>query len=197
MDDQYKTRQTLIQRLQDNQDEPSWEDFLRIYRPYIYAIIRNMNIPEHDLDDIVQQVMIKLWKYIQSYSFENRFRYWLSRVTKNCVKDYIQKRMKDAEQLEEVAKDERLAYLSAIALPDIDRIAEREWGIYLSNLALERISEYFSGRAIEVFRMSLKGIDDHEIAEKMELKINSVYRLKSRVKARMVQEIELIRDGLE
>ncbi|VGO18850.1 hypothetical protein SCARR_00903 [Pontiella sulfatireligans] len=187
----------MIERLQGNQDEQSWEDFLRIYRPYIHAIIRNMNIPEHEVDDIVQQVMLKLWKYIKSYSFEKRFRNWLSSVTANCVRDYINTKVKAAERLEEMSHDHRLSYLSAVRMPEIDRIAEREWGLYLTNLALERVGDLFSGKAMQVFMMSLEGMGAEEIARKMELKENSVYRLKNRVKVRLALEIEQLRSELE
>lgn len=197
MDDQYNTRQTLIQRLKESHDEQSWEEFLRIYRPYILAVIRNMNIPEGDVDDIVQQVMIKLWKYIQTYSKDKRFRSWLSSVTANCVKDHLRKRMRDAERIKEASENERLYYLRSVDLPEIERIAEKEWGIYLTNLALERIEDLFAGQAIQVFLLSLEGVPVEEIARRTQLKENSVYRLKNRVKKRLVLEIEQLRQELE
>ena len=197
MNDHYKTRQTLIQRMKAGRDDKSWDEFLQIYRPYIYTVIRNMNIASHDADDLVQQVMLKLWKHIQTYNEEKRFRSWLSSITANCVKDFIRKSAQNAERLEEAAKDERLSYLYAIPLPDIDRIAEREWGIYITNLALERVGELFSGKAIQVFMKSLQGVSVEQIAQQMELKENSVYRLKNRVKERLTQEIEQLRQELE
>ena len=130
MDDQYKTRQTLIQRMQETQDEQSWEEFLQAYQPYIQAIVRNMKISEHDADDIVQQVMLKVWKNIATIENDpnKRFRSWLSTVTANCVKDFVRKRKLDAARLEKAAQDSTLAYLDAIRLPDIEDIAERRWG---------------------------------------------------------------------
>lgn len=199
MSDQYQTRQTLIQRLKDGQDEQSWEEFLRIYRPYVYTVIRNMNISEDDADDIVQQVLLKVWKNVGEIDADpnKRFRTWLSRIAKNCVKDFIRKRVRDAERLEKVGRDETHAYLNDIRLPDIDRIAEKEWGIHIFNLAMERIEGLFTGKAMQVFTLSLEGMDVAEIAAKMDLKENSVYRLKNRVKDRIAQEIEVLREELE
>lgn len=195
--DQYNTRQTLIQRLQEDQSEQSWDEFLLIYRPYIYAIIRNMNIPAHEADDIVQEVMLRLWKYIKSYSPEKRFRNWLSRITANCVRKSIGKKCRDIDRLEEMSNDARLSYLSSVRMPDLDQIAEEEWGIYLTNMALERVRLLFSGKAIQVFMLSAEGIAADEIAKKMNLKENSVYRLKNRVKVRLASEIEQLRSELE
>lgn len=199
MNDQYKTRQTLIQRVKDNQDERSWEEFLHTYQPYIRAIVRNMNITEHDAEDIVQQVMLKVWKKIGE--LENnpnkRFRSWLSTTTANCVKDFMRKCKSDTARLEKASRDETLSYINSIRLPEIEEIAERHWGIHIFNLAMERIEGLFSGKAIQVFLFSLEGLAVNEIAQKLELKENSVYRLKNRVKDRLALEIHQLRKELE
>jgi RNA polymerase sigma factor (sigma-70 family) len=197
--DQYQTRATLIQRVQNQQDEQSWEEFVRVYRRYIYAIIRSMNISEHDTEDILQQVLINLWNSLpkMDYNKINRFRSWLSTVTKNCVTDFIRKRTREAKRLEKAGKDTTLTYLKAIRLPEINDIAEREWEIHLTNLALENIEPLFSGKAVDAFRLTLKGKAVDEIARELDLKENSVYRLKNRVKERLIQEIRHLRDELE
>lgn len=198
-EDQYQTRATLIQRVQNQQDEQSWEEFVRVYRRYIYAIIRSMNISEHDTEDILQQVLINLWNSLPKMDYEkiNRFRSWLSTVTKNCVTDFIRKRTREANRLEKAGKDDTLMYLKAIRLPEIDDIAEREWEIHLTNMALENIEPLFSGKAVDAFRLTLQGRGVEEIAKELDLKENSVYRLKNRVKERLIQEIRHLRDELE
>ncbi|MCF7847594.1 MAG: sigma-70 family RNA polymerase sigma factor [Kiritimatiellales bacterium] len=199
MEDQYSTRATLIQRVQNRHDDKSWEEFVRVYRRYIYAIIRSMNISEHDTEDILQQVLLNLWNSLpkMDYARINRFRSWLSTVTKNCVTDFIRKRARDAQRLEKAARDETLIYLRTIRLPEIGKIAEHEWEIHLTNLALANIAPFFSGKAVEVFRMSLKGRSVEEISQELGLKENSVYRLKNRVKDRLIQEIMHLREDLE
>ena len=199
MDDQYKTRKTLIQRMQDGHDEQSWEDFIRTYRPYIHAIIRSMNISDFDADDIVQQIMLKIWKNIGEVDLEQRqlFRGWLRTVTKNSVKDFIRKRTLDAKRLEKAQQEEARSYLNSIRLPDIEKIADQEWGAHVFNLAMERIDGVFSGKAMQVFQLSMEGVSVEEIARKMDLKENSVYRLRNRVKVQLAQEVELLRAELE
>jgi RNA polymerase sigma factor (sigma-70 family) len=199
MDDQYNTRATLIQRVQNQQDDESWEEFIRVYRRYIYAIIRSMNISEHDTEDILQQVLINLWNGLPKMDYQKikRFRSWLSTVTKNCVTDFIRKRTREANRLEKAGKDDTLSYLKTIRLPEIDSIAEREWEIHLTNLALENIEPLFSGKAVDAFRLSLAGRSVEDIAAELDLKENSVYRLKNRVKERLILEIRHLRETLE
>ena len=91
----------------------------------------------------------------------------------------------------------RLLSHPTIKVPAIEHIAEREWEIHLKNMALENIEPLFSGKAVEVFKLSLTGMSVEEIASKLELKENSVYRLKNRVKERLIQEIIHLREELE
>lgn len=197
--DEYNTRRTLICRIQDRDDDKAWEEFFQIYRRYIYAIIRNMNISEADADDLVQTVLIKLMDNCSKKDLGEirRFRSWLSTMTRNCVIDFIRKRSAEVERFGIAVKEDAMAYLKDIRLPDIEQIAEREWGVHLANMALENIKPLFSGKAIKVFQLNLDGMEISKIAQKMNLKENSVYRLRNRVKARLITEIEELRKDLE
>lgn len=153
MNDPYKTRQTLIQRVKESPDERSWEEFISTYQPYIKAIVRNMNIVEHDAEDIVQQVMLKVWKNIGELENDpnKRFRSWLGTITANCVRGFIRKRRSDTARLEKASRDETLSYIDSIRLPEIDRIAEQRWGVHIFNLALDRIERLFQVRRFRFF----------------------------------------------
>jgi RNA polymerase sigma factor (sigma-70 family) len=199
MSEQYQTRQTLIQRIQKDHDEESWDDFVRIYRPYIYAIIRNMNVSADDVDDLVQQVCLKVWKNISGMDLtaSHRFRSWLSSVAINCTRDYFRKAARDAARVEKAVEDESVDYLRAVDRPDIERIAQREWEIHLTNRAMENIEPLFTPQTVEVFLLSLEGMSAKAIAEKMGLQLNAVYYQKNRFKRRLVQEIAHLRQELE
>jgi RNA polymerase sigma factor (sigma-70 family) len=199
MKDPYRTRQTLIERVKNQHDEQSWEEFVRVYQDYIYTVIRRMGISEHDADDLRQQVLLKLWNNLPTLDFNQikRFRSVLSTVTKHCVIDFCRKRNSDAKRLEKVGKDETLAYLNRISLAEIDTIAEREWEVHLTNLAIEKVEPLFSGQEVKVFRLSLSGLGIEKIAKEVGLKENSVYRLRNRVKVRLIQEIAQLREELE
>ena len=69
MSENFNTRKTLIQNIKDQHDTKSWEDFVFYYNRYIYAIISNMNMRHHDAEDIVQRVLLKLWKKLPEFEF--------------------------------------------------------------------------------------------------------------------------------
>ncbi len=199
MTDSYNTRRTLIERVKNQHDENSWEEFVKVYQDYIYAIIRKMGINEHDADDLLQQVLLNLWNMLPGLDFDGikRFRSVLSNVTRHRVIDFMRKRGNEAKRLDKASKDETLRYLNQLNLSEIDAIADREWEVHLTNLAIEKVAPRFSGQAVNIFRMSLKGLDVKEIANEVGLKENSVYRLRNRVKACLIEEIAQLREDLE
>ena len=58
----YLTRITLLQKIQRRHDEHAWKEFFSIYRNFVYSVISRMNVPEDDVNDLTQEVFLKLWK---------------------------------------------------------------------------------------------------------------------------------------
>lgn len=196
--DPYATRRTLIARVQDQQNERAWEEFIDVYKRYVYAVIRNMNISEADAADIHQKIMIKLWKLLPTLDISKiySFRSYLSTITKNEVLQFIRSRKRRVAREEKAAGDSTLTYLDNIRLPELNKIAEREWRIHLTNLALKTIEPLFSENAIEVFRLSIRGLSTDDVAEKTGLSVSTVNTLKSRVKTRFNTELEFLKQDL-
>jgi len=194
----YDTRQTLIQRVKNQYDDSSWKEFAEIYRGYIYTVIRNMGIVESDREELVQQTLIKLWKKLPDIDCEHsgKFRNWLSTLTKNCVIDFIRKRKRESALQEQAASEKSIADLNT-TLPNIDHVTATAWRQHLTSLALDNIEPFFSGKAVKVFRLSLQGMDVPQIAKELNIQEASVYRLKTRVKSRLIEEVQRLRNELE
>ncbi|EDM25555.1 probable extracytoplasmic function alternative sigma factor [Lentisphaera araneosa HTCC2155] len=191
-----QTRQTLIARLRDQHDEESWETFAQIYRRYIYVVIRRMNLSHSEAEDLVQEILFKVWNKLPELNYnphKARFRTWLSTVIKNHVISYIRSSQSHSNKLSKAAEEMNETYSDH----EIDEIIRKEWENYISNMAMERIKKSFPGQALKVFEMSLEGKSVAEIAETLNLKENSVYKSKNRVKARLIEEISLLRSDLE
>ena len=63
------TRMTLIQRVKNNLDETSWEDFTETYTPYIMAILHRSGIPHNQVEDLCQDILLKIWKSIGNFDY--------------------------------------------------------------------------------------------------------------------------------
>ncbi len=192
------TRKTLIERVKDQYNEAAWEEFAGIYSRYIYAVIRNMNISQQDTEEIHQKVMIRLWEKLPEMKTDEirRFRSYLAMVAKNEVKQFVRARTRQQDRENKAASDASLNYLQSIRLPDIDTIAEKEWQIHLTHLAMKKIEPCFSTKTMEVFRLSLEGVEREEIARRTGIALDSINTLKARVKFRFFAEIQQLREDL-
>jgi len=186
-DDKYVTRKTLLMRAKNRNDQDAWEEFVEVYRRFIYHVLNRMNVNENDFDDMVQEVLIRLWEKLGSYDPEKaRFRSWLSFVIRNIVINSFRKKNLHVEKLEQFS--DSLSTKSSKS--EVEKMIEREWKMHVSNMALATIKELFSGKAVQVFEMSLQGLDNAQISVQLGIGQNSVKVLKSRVKSRYMAEVQ-------
>lgn len=167
MSKEYNTRQTLLCKLIDSNDEKSWDDFVKYYEGYIYVVICNFNVDEDTAEDLLQDVLLKIWKSLPKYEYrkgECTFRTWLCLVIKSIVFNHFRKRS-TKNQNQNISHEELLNNLESITEPEIDKIAELEWKSYISSMAWENIKSEFNASTIEVFELSLEQDDNALIAK--------------------------------
>ena len=114
-DFQWNTGQTMLLRLRDKHDDDSWEEFVSYYKQYIYNIVRYMKLNHHDATEIVQLVIIKLWKKLPTFKYDEhrgRFRNWLHTVTANQVKDFLRKKGAALSHLPDPEKKKEESYFN-------------------------------------------------------------------------------------
>jgi RNA polymerase sigma-70 factor (ECF subfamily) len=81
--------------------------------------------------------------------------------------------------------------------PDIEEIIESEWRKHLIALVMERLHASFSGKAMDVFTMTLDGKSVDDIASALDLTKDSVYVLRNRVQSHFRTEARQLRSNLE
>ena len=185
----WETRKTLLERVRDRYDENSWDDFIRYYKPFIYQVVKNMKLNHHECEDLSQVVLLKLWKSLPDFQYDEkkgRFRGWLCRVTGNTVKSYFVKRNREISG--EVPQQ--------VNFPEVEEITEREWKVYISNLAWENLENDLAPRAKEVFLRIIKGESTADVAESMSISGSSVYVYKKRIQDRLIKEINRLEKEL-
>lgn len=195
MAEEHKTRYTLLQRALDTSDEDAWEELVAHYRRFILYLLHRLNVNESDVEDIAQQVLIRLLKELPNYNREKgRFHAWLTSIIRNASIDYFrrsQSRQRKLDGLREESAD------SVFKQPEIEKRIEREWAAYITNEAMERVKAVFQGEAIHAFELGLEGMSASQIAEETGLTPGSVYVLRQRVKKRLYLEVLEITADLE
>lgn len=183
-------------RARNSDDSQAWEEFVQYYKRFIYHVLHRMNVSASEFDDLVQNILVKLWKSIKSYdSTKGRFRTWLGVVVRNAVYDQFTETKRQRKLMEQEL--ELMRKLEEQPASEIEQRIEQEWAQYVTNLAMERIQKLFSEEAVKSFTMSVDGISAKEIAAELQISPDSVYTLKSRVKSRFIKEIKAVINELE
>ena len=191
----WNTQQTLIQRAQNPDDNQAWDDFVSYYKSFIRMVLYKSNISINDTDDLIQAILIRIWKGLPNYEYKKeqaRFRTWLSTIIRNCIISHITKSKKKGEKVELIEEQ-----VEKISESEIENIINSEWLDYVSSIAMEKVKEVFSGNAIEVFRLSLEEKSAKEIAAELKITEESVFVLRSRVKSKLKKEISKLRQLIE
>ncbi|MBL6922719.1 MAG: sigma-70 family RNA polymerase sigma factor [Akkermansiaceae bacterium] len=191
--EQWKTRQTLIGRARDPNDGKAWDEFTDYYAGFIRMVLMQLRAPTDDLEDLSQAILVKLWKNLSTVELDRdhaRFRTWLGTVIRNTFYTHC-------SQSASRKRRETKAAVADLVPPDIEDIIESEWRKHIIALVIERLNASFSGRAMEVFTMTLDGKSVDEIASELELTKDSVYVLRNRVQSRFRKEARQLRTYLE
>jgi RNA polymerase sigma-70 factor (ECF subfamily) len=196
LEEAWLTRKTLIMRARDKSDEHAWDDFVNYYKDFIQMVLAKMGLSGSECDDLTQETLISLWEKLPELNYNKekaKFRTWLSRVIKNKAIDYFRK-ISTQNKLKQNYSKEQEAQLES---DETDEMIQQEWEIHLIKLALNRISSRFSENSLKTFELAMEGLDDHEIAKKLNQQPNTINKLKNRIKKRLIQEVESLTQELE
>lgn len=196
----YSTRLTLLEKIKNSHDEQSWEDFVHFYRHFIYSIIRKSHLPAEECEDLSQVVLLRLWQALPKFDYDQEkggFRYWLYRVTQNVVNSELKKQISRKEKFEQNYLPDALMDSESKRQSDVEVWIESEWRIHISNLAYQNVLPQLSDKARRAFEMFLDDVPVEEIAQEIDIKVNSVYIYKNRVKEQIKAEIRHLKDQLE
>ena len=193
------TKVSLLQRAKDGENHPAWEELLKYYEPFVTKVLLAMNFRGADLEDAKQQVFVRLWRGLHTYERDPKralFRTWFARLIRNTALNII--RSKNLNPTGPSFDDEQSNQTNLqIEETEVEKKVEEEWQQYVVQLAMDRARLVFSGNAINVFLMSLEGKSVENIAETLNIKVNTVYILKHRVKTVLLKEIKQLKRDLE
>ena len=191
--EQWQTRETLIDRARDPNDSQAWDEFTNYYANFIRMVLMQLRAPQDDLEDLSQTILVKLWQNLSTVELDRdhaRFRTWLGTVIRNTFYTHC------SQAASRKRRDTNAAIANAVP-PDIEDIIETEWRKHIIALVIERLNASFSGKAMDVFTMTLDEKSVDEIASALELTKDSVYVLRNRIQSRFRKEARQLRSYLE
>lgn len=85
------TRRSLLLRLRADADPTGWAEFVQLYQPLLCSSARRAGIPECDIPDVVQEVLMRLLRVLPRFRYSpdrGRFRGWLRAVCRTSIIDW-------------------------------------------------------------------------------------------------------------
>jgi RNA polymerase sigma factor (sigma-70 family) len=188
------TRPSLLVRIRDARDRVAWREFADLYAPLIFRYAQRQGLQEADAADVTQDVLQAVASRAKEFKYnpECGFRGWLYKVARSKLINFIARRRKQDRGSGDSQIQELLANQAAPhrETADWDRDYERR----LFHWAAERLRGRFHEPTWKAFwQTAVEGREAKEVAQRLGMSIGGVYVAKSRVQARLREEIH----GLE
>lgn len=155
---------TIVKRLAGD-DKKALDEIYNYYCPRLYAFSKKFLKVEDDINDILQDVFIKLWENRKNIKNVETFNAWIFTITKNTVISYFREKIKLTEfesRVREMATSE--GYLT-------DTTAEYEDIKEKVGQLIEQLPE----KRKQIFKLSREqGLSNKEIATEMGISVKTV-----------------------
>ena len=189
------TQPSLLIRLGDKQDTVAWAQFVEVYAPLVYGFARKHGMQDADAADLTQEVMRAVAGAISRLEYDPRrgtFRSWLFTVVRNKFRNYLSNKTRKQMTTGGSSVQELLE-----AQPDrVDALQEQwdhEYDQRVFSWAVDRVKGSFTEKTWQAFwQVSVEGKNARDVARDVGISVGAVYIAKSRVLARLKEQIQLL-----
>lgn len=187
-----RTSPSLLEQLRgDVPDQVAWAEFARRYGRLTRQWGRKWGLQEADADDLAQTVLARLTDRMRSFRYDpaRSFRAYLKALAHYAWCDLLDAgRRPGAGGTGDSADRDRLHSVEARA--DLERDLNTEFDPELLADAMARVRARVEPHTWEVFRLTaLEGVPGVAAAERLGLKVATVYKAKSKVQQMLRQEL--------
>jgi RNA polymerase sigma factor (sigma-70 family) len=194
------TRATLLARIRDGKDTDAWREFLQLYGPVVYGFARNRGLQDADAADLMQDVLRSVAVNAPKLNYDPKrgtFRGWLFTVTRNKVYNFLNGQRRRPRASGDSSTHEQLD-----AVANREDGSTEEWELEyqrrLSAKAMERVkSEFQSSTWAAFWGTAVEGRTPLEVGTELQMSTGAVYVAKSRVIARLREEVKILETETE
>jgi RNA polymerase sigma-70 factor (ECF subfamily) len=195
MNESPATRASLLIRLRDGGDAEAWQEFVHLYAPVIYGFARKRGLQDADAADLMQEVLRSVSTAAHRLDYDPKrgtFRGWLFTITRNKVFNFLDSRKRRVQGTGDSSVHDRLAQHAGTD-GTLSADWEADYQRTLAARAMERIKDEFQPATWQAFQLTaIDGVTPGQAAARVKLSVGAVYVAKSRVIARLREEIEAL-----
>jgi RNA polymerase sigma-70 factor (ECF subfamily) len=188
------TRPSLLVRLRDARDVEAWRQFVQLYGPVVYAYGRRRGLQDADAADLSQEVLRAVSTAVGRLDYDRRrgsFGGWLFTVAHHKLHDLLARQRRPGRGSGDPGVqqwlEEQPARDNDVALWD------QEYERRLFRWAAEQVRPRFHDATWQAFWLTaVEGKSGKDVAEALDMTVAAVYLAKSRVMARLREQVQQV-----
>ena len=153
-----RTRKSLIARLENWEDQRTWDEFYQTYWRLIYSVGLKAGLRSDEAFDVVQETILSIAKQSRKQLYDPKqgsFKTWLMNMTRWRINDQFRRRKKDTAMAGNEWNEERkTAVIDRFEDPSgdlLERMWNVEWKKNLADAALARVKGQVSPKQYQIF----------------------------------------------
>ncbi len=186
-----RTSNSLLARLRQGSDQAAWAEFVRRYGQQIYRWCRGWGLQEADAEDVTQTVLVKLTEKLRTFCYDpaRSFRAYLKTLTHYAWCDFLELHNRPGAGTGDSVMVQTLQTVEA--RDDLVEKLNAEFDQELLEESSERVRRRVEPRTWEAFRLTaVEGLSGAEAAARLDMKVATVFKAKSKVQKMLQEEIE-------
>ena len=166
-DGSIRTLDPVIARAQEG-DETAFQELFLAHRETVARVVHRIMGPSADVEDVVQDVFIHVFRSIRSFRGDSKFSTWLYRLSANVTKMHLRKKSSRPRTVD-VPVPEQRSEDAPVETPDL--ALDRQRRIDALYRLIDRLSE--KKRVVLVLH-DLEGLTAAEISERVDAPVMTV-----------------------
>jgi RNA polymerase sigma factor (sigma-70 family) len=195
------TRQSLLGRLKDWNDQESWKVFFETYWKLIYKAAVKAGLNDAEAQDVVQETVISVLKSMPDFQYDAKkgtFKGWLLRLTGWRIADQLRKRLPRGEWGEHNSTSTKTEEFEGILDPvghSLEALWDEEWENNILEAAIERVKKKVDSKLYQAFDLYVfKKWPVLKVSRTLKINPGRVYLTKHRISHLIKKEINSIQN---
>lgn len=171
-----------------NGDLKAYEQIIGLYEKKVFSTIYYMVKNDNDVEDIAQEVFIKIYRNLNSFKEESSLYTWIYRITINVCIDELKKRKKVVYLDEKIeTKDGEIEFQVSDTGKSLHELTEEK---DLREILLKCVRKLSEDQRTMIILRDIKGFTYMEIAEMTKMNLGTVKSKINRARSALKQLLE-------
>jgi RNA polymerase sigma factor (sigma-70 family) len=192
------TRASLLVRLRDPHDGEAWRQFVQVYASVVYGFARKRGLQDADAADLMQDVFRAISAAIGRLDYDparGSFRSWLFTVTRSKLYNFLASQRRQVRGSGDPGVQEQLEEQSAPG-EEAAALWDREYEQRVFTWATQQVRGEFQEATWQAFWLTaVEGVGAREVGARLRMSPGAVYVAKSRILARLKEEVHRLEDA--